>query len=157
MRRLLSFGALFIGTSILAIGDDGKWTKPDALSTTQMTDVNRIMQSIEERADTFETDFLKGLRSSTVKIEDREKYRVWVDQLEDKLDNMAEAYKEGNIAQAHEELQEAMGAAKNINHFMLNADWGDEGESMWRTIRDDLNRLAKHHHAPTSTLITASR
>lgn len=157
MRRLLSFSALFIGSTVFAIRDDGKWKQSDALSTTQMTDVNRIMQSIEERADKFETDFLKGLRSSTVKIEDREKYQVWVDQLEDKLDNMAEAYKEGNIAQAHEELQEAMGAAKNINHFMLNADWGDEGESMWRTIRDDLNTLAKHHHAPTSTLITASR
>jgi soluble cytochrome b562 len=115
------------------------------------------MSTIEDRADKFETEFLQGLRSSTVDVAEREKYRVWVDQVEDQLDNMAEAYKEGNVAEAHEELEQALEAARNINHFMLNSKWSSEAESMWRNIRGDLNTIAKHHRAPPTVLIGSTR
>ena len=127
------------------------------LSTTQMSDVKRIMGDIEQRADRFETEFLKGLRSSTVKIEERDRYRQWVDAIEDQLDNMAEAYRENDMKEAQEELGQAMEAARNLNQFMLNAKWSPEAESLWRSIRDDLNKLAGHHKAPTTILIIATK
>jgi soluble cytochrome b562 len=153
MRHIAVAAALLCSYTLAIRAGDHKWAAPAQLSTTQKTDVARIMSTIEQRADSFEHEFLKGLRSSTVNIEERKKYRDWVDQVEDQLDNMAEAYKEGNIAEAHEELTEAMDAARNINHFMLNADWSSEAESTWATIRDDLNTLAKHHSAPADVLI----
>jgi hypothetical protein len=120
-----------------------------------MTDVKNIMSTIEQRADRFETEFLKGLRSSTINIEERSKYRAWVDALEDQLDNMAEAYRENDISEAQEELGQAMEAARNLNQFLLTAKWSSEAESLWRSLRDDLNKLAGYHKAPTAIMIIA--
>ena len=156
MRYLLSSAMVLLTCGVMAPAADTKWAVA-TLTTTQMTDVKRIMSDIEQRADRFETEFLKGLRSSTVKIEERDKYRQWVDALEDQLDNMAEAYHENNINEAQEELRQAMEAARNLNQFMLNAKWSPEAETLWRGLRDDLNKLAGHHKAPAAILIIASK
>ena len=155
MRHILCAAALLFGTVLTSAAAD-KWPL-HPLSTTQMSEVKQIMANIEQRADHFETEFLKGLRSSTVAIEERQKYRVWVDQLEDQLDNMAEAYKEGNMSEAQEELGQAMEAARNLNQFLLKSKWSPEAESSWRSIRDDLNKLAGFHRAPPTILIIATR
>lgn len=157
MRYLVPAAILFLGCTVGATAEDAKWPAATPLSTTQMSDVKTIMSTIEQRADRFETEFLKALRSSTVRIEERNKYRQWVDTLEDQLDNMAEAYHENNISEAREELSEAMKAARNLNHFILNAKWSPEAESLWRSLRDDLNKLAGYHQAPTTVLIIGTR
>ena len=156
MRHLFSSALVLLTCAVMAPAADTKWTVA-TLTTTQMTDVNRIMSDIEQRADRFETEFLKGLRSSTVKIEDRTKYRQLVDTVEDQLDNMAEAYRENDINEAQEELRQAMEAARNLNQFMLSAKWSPEAESLWRGLRDDLNKLAGHHRAPAAILIIATK
>ena len=155
MKHILCAAALLFGCTLSSAAAD-KWpTHP--LSTTQMSEVKQIMSTIEQRADQFESEFLKGLRSSTVAIEDRQKYRVWVDQLEDQLDNMAEAYNENNMSEAQEELGQAMEAARNLNQFMLKSKWSPTAESTWRSLRDDLNKLAGFHRAPPTILIIATR
>lgn len=151
----MAAAVLTLGTALtgsLAVAADDDW-KLAPLSTTQKTEVARIMMTIEERADNFERMFLKNLRASTVEISERRKYRIWVDQVEDALDNVAEAYKEDDIAEVHEELRQAMEAARNINHFMLNAKWGEEAEGTWKSLRDDLNALARAYSAPQTMLI----
>lgn len=154
MSGILLTGAIFLLglAAVPAAAADDDW-KLTPLSTTQKSEVGRIMLTIEERADNFERLFLQNLRTSTVPITERRKYRVWVDQVEDALDNVAEAYKEDDIAEVHEELRQAMEAARNINHFMLNAKWGDEAEATWKTLRDDLNALAQAYSAPQAMLI----
>lgn len=155
MRSLVLSAVFLAGAAFPAAAAD-TWAVA-TLSSTQMSDVKRIMGDIEQRADRFETEFLKGLRSSTVKIEERDKYRQWVDVLEDQLDNMAEAYRENDMKEAQEELRQAMEAARNLNQFILNAKWSPEAESIWRSLRDDLNKLAGYHQAPTTILIIAAK
>ena len=156
MKRLIGMTGVLMVCTVAAVAADAKWAVA-TISTTQISDVNRIMSTIEQRADKFETEFLEGLRSSTVKIEERDKQRAWVDRLEDQLDNMSEAYKENNIAEAQEELRQAMEAARNLNQFMLNAKWSTEAESLWRSLRDDLNKIAGYHKAPDAILIIAAK
>ena len=153
MQYLRPVMSLLLGCAAYAGAADSNWPAVGALSSTQMSDVKQIMSTIEQRADRFETEFLKGLRSSTVAIEERQKYRVWVDKLEDQLDNMAEAYREGDIAEAQEELTQAMEAGRNLNQFMLKSKWSPEAESTWRSLRDDLNKIAGYHKAPSAVLI----
>ena len=157
MRKILATITLAALTTFTAIAADEKWPAMKSLPATQMSGVQQIMGTIEQRADRFETEFLKGLRSSTIEIGERNKYRAWVDTLEDQLDNMSEAYGENNISEAQEELKQAMEAARNLNHFMLNAKWSSEAEGLWRSLRDDLNKLAGYHKAPAAILIIASR
>ena len=155
MKRYLLTSTLLLGF-VIAARADTSWPNA-ALSSTQMNDVNRIMATIENRADKFETEFRKALRSSTVPISEREKYRRWVDQVEDELDNMAEDYHENDVREAQKHLAQAMDAARNLNHFMLNTKWSPEAESLWKSIRDDLNTLAGYHKAPPEILIISTR
>lgn len=163
MKTAILASALLIGSGFaFADHHEKKSHKAMAvpvLSTQAKADVHRIMQTIEQRADNFEKHFLKDLRASTIDIEDRDRYRVWVDTLEDSLDNMQEAYREDDIAEAHEELMDAMEVASSINRFMLRADWGEESEREWAAIRDDLNKLAAAHTIPVMPVlvITATR
>jgi hypothetical protein len=107
------------------------------------------MSTIEERADSFEDNFLAGLNSSTIDLAERDRYRVWVDRFEDAVDNAAEAFHRDNVNQAREHLTTAMEVAVNIDHFMQRSSWNEESEGAWRTLRSDLNVLAEHHSLPT--------
>jgi hypothetical protein len=140
MKQATLTFALILGCSAAAAGA--------ALSTTQRTDVNRAMQTIEQRSDQFEKHFLRDLNSSTLDIEDRDRYRRWVDQLEDSLDNMKEAWDKDNMAETREELQDALEVASSVNRFMLRSKWSPESEREWAEIRDNINTIAGVHKQP---------
>jgi hypothetical protein len=117
-----------------------------------------LMSTIEARADAFESNFLAGLASSTVNLQDRDRYRVWVNRFEVSIDRASKADIRDDKTAVRKNLVDAMEAAVNIDHFMLHSKWNEESESSWRTLRADLNALAAHHELPPlSENLRASR
>lgn len=129
---------------------------PTQLTPQRVAVIDQVMQRIEKDGDDFEREFKKALNSSTVKIEKRPELRVWVDRLEDTVDDLQEEYKEKDVKEAHEKLVEALEIAEGINRFMLRAEFGGASR-VWEQLRADLNALAGAHTVPAIPILVITK
>jgi hypothetical protein len=113
------------------------------------------MNRLEKQADTFEDKFEAALDQSSYNGGRTEDMLLrWADMLEDEIDNMVEDYKENDPSEYVDHFENAMIAASAINRAMLRKDFTMHAEADWRTLRDDLNRIAIQFRRPVLPNVT---
>jgi hypothetical protein len=123
-------------------------------------DVSMVMSTIEDRAEMFEKRFRTALNSSTIDVQKRDKYRDWVRRLEDQVDEVTDAHKRGDADGVRDDIKDILKIAARVDEFMAKSDWTDESEETWRTLREDINILARAHGMSAlgnHDMMTASR
>ena len=113
----------------------------------QAKSIETTWKVIDKHAEVFKSDFEKALRSSTVKIEERDDLMRVVNQLESAIDELDDNYEANKLDQAHNQLWKVMELAESVNRMMLRSDFGSANNS-WALVRSDLNRLAAAHTMP---------
>ena len=112
--------------------------------TAQREDIQGVTRALEAHSDAFEKEFQKAVRSSTVRIDDRESLVKLVDDLEDSFDKLKDDYRSNNMTAAHRHLHKALEVAARVNDWMTQANFKTT-EATWSQFRQDLNTLAQAH------------
>jgi hypothetical protein len=107
-------------------------------------DVGRLLKQLEEHSDRFSKSLNQGLDSSPVNGTNTEdEINGYVKQFEDSTDRLKKNYDKGQDNRVA--VQEVLGRAKSINTFLKRYKLNPTVSTDWRTVKDDLNRLAKAH------------
>jgi hypothetical protein len=140
-------------------GNTTVWRGYEVLPTNlnaRRAEADAILRTLGTRGDQFKDDFKRAIRSSTVKMEDRDELVRMVDRMTDRLKEVSSEYKQNDMSAAHKELGRALEAAALVNRFMLRSEMGSVGQS-WAALRDDLNTLATIHTIPVIPVIVVER
>lgn len=107
-------------------------------------DVKHVMERIEASTDRFKDKFEDAMNAHTTSLTNRaDLFTAWARDLEDVSDDMLEEYSENDPKEFDEELQNTMVVASAMNRMVLRSDLTPEASTEWKSLRDDLNILAK--------------
>jgi hypothetical protein len=130
----------------LSSADDGNTNSAEPFSDASLkATVERLEKS---------TDQLKGQlsdligRSSWKGTTVENTVNVWMEFLEDEVDDAAKEFANRNSDRFFEHLENSMIAATGINRLMLRQDFAKKAEKEWKMFRGDLNYVAARFHRP---------
>jgi hypothetical protein len=120
---------------------------PFVLATPELmgkSDVQQVMDRLEDATDRFASKFKKALNNSTANMTKRERiWNRWADELESRTDELLSEWKEKDYKEAQEELETALVIADALNRVMMESNFNEAASAEWRDVKRDLNTLAQ--------------
>ena len=107
-------------------------------------DVGRLLKQLEEDSDRFSKTLNKGLDNSQINGTNTEdEINGYVKQFEDSCDRLKKNYDKRQDTRVS--VQEVLGRGRSIDTFLKKYKLNSTVRTDWRTVKDDLNRLARAH------------
>ncbi|KXK05469.1 MAG: hypothetical protein UZ17_ACD001000659 [Acidobacteria bacterium OLB17] len=112
--------------------------------------VSDIIKRLEDSSDKFSRDFDRALDKSNINNTPLEReYQGYVDDFEDAVDRLRENFdRSRNWWEVRSDVQDAVQKARPVNDIMVKLPFQRDVERQWRTMRNDLNKVADTYDLP---------
>src|SRR5262245_12046609 len=108
-------------------------------------DIKRLIQVLEKDSDSFSHSFDNAMDNSPINGTSTEGDATrYVKEFEDSIDHLKKEYDSGKDTRVTAE--EVVNRAKTINGVMRRYKFDAASQTDWRTVKSDINRLAKAHN-----------
>lgn len=130
--------------SVAGFGQSNRYRPGGRPASASIESITRTINDCENRTDDFRKTLKRALRNSPLDGSSREaQLNRQADRLERALDRTGDSWnKDKDISKTKRQVQDALGAARDINSAMRNWQFYGEVDREWGIVKLQLNHLA---------------